>query len=161
VTTPEELTVLAEGRTDDPEQRLVDGADRLVEQRGRGAITGNRFFLLAVAGALMTLGLSAIIVGWLGAARATIVEKQIPYLISGGLLGVAVATIGALTFFSHWFVTGIREARANEAARRHDHAELVDAVLHLADVLAQREEGGNGAARSTRPERSVRRTSRG
>ena len=39
------------------------------------------------------------------------VEAQVPYLISGGLLGVALATIGAITFFAHWLTVLITEVR--------------------------------------------------
>ena len=62
----------------------------------------------------MTTGLSIILLGWFGAARSTIVEEQIPYLISGGLLGVALATIGALTLFAHWLTVLVRENRRQE-----------------------------------------------
>jgi len=142
---------------EDRDARLSEGAEELASQRGDGAIVSQRQFLLAASGALMTLGLTAIILGWIGASRSTLVEEQVPYLISGGLLGVALSVIGALSFFSHWFVTGIREARAHEAGRQRDHAELIDAISSLTDALAQ-EGNRNGAARSSRPARSVRRT---
>ena len=142
----------------DRDARLAEGAEALASQRGEGSVVSNRQFLLAAAGALMTLGLTAIILGWIGASRSTLVEEQIPYLISGGLLGVALSVIGALSFFSHWFVTGIRDARAHEAARRSDHAELMDAISSLTDALTHQEGNGNGAARSSRSARSVRRT---
>jgi hypothetical protein len=138
--------------------RLAEGAEALAAQRGEGSVVNNRQFLLAAAGALMTLGLTAIILGWVGASRSTLVEEQVPYLISGGLLGLALSVIGALSFFSHWFVTGIREARAHEAARQRDHAELIGALTTLTDALTLEEGNRNGAARSARSARSVRRT---
>jgi hypothetical protein len=79
----------------------------------------------------------------------------VPYLISGGLLGVALTTVGALTFFTHWLTVSIREAREHEAARRQDHAELVQALRSLAP-----QENSDGGARSTQPERPVRRAPR-
>lgn len=150
MTTPERFTVLDGGPPSEVrEARLADGADELVQEGGRRSIVGGDHFLLAVAGALMTLGVTVILIGWAGAANATVVEEQVPYLISGGLLGVAMATIGALTLFSHWLTVSIREARRHEDARRQDHAELIDALRSIGDSLA--EEGRrNGRARSTR-----------
>jgi hypothetical protein len=141
----------------DRDERFAEGAEELAAQ-GDNSVVGQRQFLLVASGALMTLGLTAIVLGWIGASRSTLVEEQVPYLISGGLLGVAVSGIGALSFFSHWFVTGIREARAHETARQRDHAELVAAITSLTDAITHQEGNSNGAARSTRSARSVRRT---
>lgn len=141
---------------DDPrERRLADGADRL--RRGRRSIAAHPQFLLGVAGTLMLFGVSAIVIGWVGAAHSTFVEEQVPYLISGGLLGVALTTIGALTFFSHWLTVSIRENREREAARRQDHAELMQALRSL--TVAQ--ENANGRPRGTRAERPIRGAPRG
>jgi hypothetical protein len=133
--------------------RLADGADRL--RRGRRSIVGGPNFLLSVAATLMVFGVTAIVIGWVGAAHSTFVEEQVPYLISGGLLGVALTTVGALTFFTHWLTVSIREAREHEAARRQDHAELVQALRAFAA-----QENNDGGARSTQPARPVRRAPR-
>ena len=82
---------------------------------GRPSILAHPRFLLGVSAALMAGGVLAILLGWDGAANATVVEAQVPYLVSGGLLGLALATIGGLTFFAHWLTVSIREARAREA----------------------------------------------
>ena len=157
MTTPERFEVLDGGpSTDEREARLVSGADELVEDRSRPSVLAHPHFLLAVAGTLMTLGVSVILIGWSGAANSTVVEEQVPYLISGGLLGVALVTIGALTLFSHWLTVSIREARDREAARRRDHDELMDALRDLTGALAQ-EETRDGRARGNRPQRPVRR----
>lgn len=153
------ITVLSGATLEERDQRLTDGVDALTTGGSEGSVVRQRQFLLAVAGILMTLGLSVILLGWLGAARATIVEKQIPYLISGGLFGVGLTIIGALTFFSHWFVTGIRENRAHEAARRRDHVELMAALSDLTDALGEKGGSRNGTTRSTQSGRAVRRTS--
>ncbi len=140
MTMSERFEVLDGGPSlDEREERLTEGADELVEEGGRRSLVGRDHFLLAVAGALMTLGICVILIGWAGAADTTLVEEQVPYLISGGLLGLALATIGALTLFSHWLVMGIREARDHEAARRRDHEELVAVLNGLAASLAGKE----------------------
>ena len=156
MTDAERFEVLSGGADiEEREIRLVDGADDLEETSRRPSIFGHERFLITVAAALMALGVAIILIGWGGAANATVVEEQVPYLISGGLLGVALTTIGALTLFSHWLTVGIREARAREAARRQDHEELMGALRSLADAMEK--EGSGGTARGTRNRSSVRR----
>jgi len=144
--------------TDELRTRLADGADELVQ--GRRSLTAHPQLLLGVSAGLMTTGLSIILLGWFGAARSTIVEEQIPYLISGGLLGVALATIGALTLFAHWLTVLIREGRRQESLRKQDHVELMEALALLTSALDRKEDTSDGRARSAQPERAVRRTSR-
>src|SRR3546814_15794755 len=111
------------------EARLVDGADDLATKRG--SLLAHPQLLLAVAAALMTSGLCAIVLGWFGASHSTLVEEQVPYLISGGLLGVAMATVGAVTLFAHWLTVMLREARAPEDSRQTDNIELMAALAQL------------------------------
>ncbi len=87
------------------------------------------------------------------------VEEQIPYLISGGVLGLALALVGAATLFAQWLTVLIRENREREVARRRDHEELVGVLRALADTTT-RQESGNGSPRGARSNRPVRRTSR-
>jgi hypothetical protein len=160
VTTPAKFSVLDGGPSrEEREERLAAGADELESARGSASIFGDQRLLLAVAAGLMTLGLCLILLGWLGAARSTVVEEQVPYLISGGLLGVALAVIGAVTLFAHWLTVMIREARVYEAARRQDHVELIDALRSLS-AAGQTQEDSDGRARGTRAQRPVRRAPR-
>ena len=144
------------GSAEEREARLTEGADALAG-RLRGSILRNPRLLLWVSVTLMTLGLAFILLGWAGASRSIVVEQQVPYLISGGLLGLALAVVGAVTFFAQWLTVLIRENREREVVRRRDHEELLAALRTLADAR----EGGNGAARSTRSDRPVRRSARG
>lgn len=120
--------VLAGGRpVEAREERLESGAAELESGSSRSLVLHPRF-LVAVAGALMSAGLAAIVLGWMGAARSILVQKQIPYLISGGLLGVALATIGALTFFTHWLTVLVRTVKEQDVERRRQHEELVQVL---------------------------------
>jgi hypothetical protein len=150
------------------EARLTEGADRLAD--GRRSIQGHPQLLIAAAATLMTAGIAALIIGWSGASRSTYVEEQIPYLISGGLMGVALSTIGALLFFTHWLTISIKEARAQElsrradheelmAARRCDHEELLAALRALTDARTPKGDT-DGNPRGDRPARPVRRPAR-
>ena len=146
--------VLVSGSTmDEREQRLADGADELAGERT--SVMGGRNVLLIASGALVTAGLSAILLAWFGAARSTLIEEQVPYLISGGLFGLALAVVGAVTYFAYWLTVLIREAREHEAARAHDHSELMEALRGLRSAP---QEESNGTARSPRRKRPVRGT---
>ncbi|MFN2539422.1 MAG: hypothetical protein ABR549_14905 [Mycobacteriales bacterium] len=73
--------------------------------------------VLAVASAvLLPLGLALILLGWYGAAHTPYLFEQVPYLISGGLLGLGFAVVGGLVYFSSWVARGAAEQqRQNEA----------------------------------------------
>jgi hypothetical protein len=147
------------------ETRLADGADDLAQ--GRGSWISNPNLFLWISAVLLTTGLSIILLGWFGAARSTLVEEQVPYLISGGLLGVALSVVGALTLFAHWLTVLVRENRRQELVRKQDHIELMEALALLTATLDRKEESngngsgnGSGRARGAQPERAVRRASR-
>jgi hypothetical protein len=150
---PEAPDAAEPGEVPDRDVRLAEGADRL--RHPRRALLAHPRLLVTAAAALMTTGVCAVIVGWIGAAHTTLVPEQIPYLISGGLLGVALSTIGALLFFTHWLTVGIKEARQHEAARRHDHEELIEALHELGTARAGEEEA-DGRARGSRAGRPLR-----
>lgn len=99
------------------DERLDAGAATLAAGGARSIFLHERF-LVGVAGALMTAGIVLILLGWHGASGSILVTEQVPYLISGGLLGVALATIGALTFFTHWLAVLVRD-------NRRQHQDLV------------------------------------
>jgi hypothetical protein len=156
---PDPGSILAAGAPmAEREGRLVEGADQL--ESARPTILSHPRLLIGAAAALMSLGVSAVVLGWVGASHSTLVEEQVPYLISGGLLGVALSTIGALLFFTHWLTVGIKEARQHEAARRQDHVELVEALRGL-HPAPNHEGSTNGDARGTQPQRPLRRAPRG
>jgi hypothetical protein len=160
MTTIVEPSVLTGGTPIEERQAsLADGADRL--SGVRRSLTSHPRFLLTLAASLMTMGVTAIVIGWFGAAHSTLIEEQVPYLISGGLLGVALSTIGSLLLFTHWLTVGIREAREREAARRTDHAELLAALRELAPSNVPQERSTDGRARSSRTERPIRRAPSG
>jgi len=125
----------------DRAERLDAGAAALAGGGARSIVLHERF-LVGLAGALMTGGVAAILLGWHGASGAVLVTEQVPYLISGGLLGVALATIGALTFFTHWLAVLVRDHRRqhqellraieeDRAERARDRAELLEALRAL------------------------------
>jgi cytochrome bd-type quinol oxidase subunit 1 len=88
-------------------------------------------WVLVTGAVLIPVGVVVILAGWWGAARAPFVVDQIPYLISGGFLGLALALTGALLFFGYWLTRLVREGRA--------HAREQTALLHdIRDALVER-----------------------
>lgn len=117
--------------------RLRSGASDIANG-GRADFFRRPEFLIWLSGTLMFLGLAAILLGWAGASRSIVLEEQVPYMISGGLLGVALAVIGAVTLLAQWVLVLIRENRMHDAARRREHAELLQAVQALREPAPTR-----------------------
>lgn len=56
-----------------------------------------------VAGAILVpLGIVIILLAWYGSAHSPYVQGQIPYVISGGLLGLGLMVLGGLLYWAHW-----------------------------------------------------------
>jgi len=67
---------------------------------------------LFTAGAiLMPLGVFAVGYGWYGAATTKYAYDQFPYLLSGGLIGVCLTTIGGFLYFGAWIAKGQADQR--------------------------------------------------
>jgi len=81
------------------EEDLAGGLSRL--RRRAGMVPTDRWLAIA-GGVLMPLGVILVIIGWYGAAHTSRLFEEIPYLISGGLLGIVLATIGAALYFGYW-----------------------------------------------------------
>jgi hypothetical protein len=77
--------------------------------------------LAIVSAVLLPLGLAVIVLGWYGAAHTPYLFEQLPYLISGGLLGLGLAVVGGLVYFGSWVARG--------AAQQHKQNEEVAALL--------------------------------
>ena len=106
----------------EPLERLTEGVRRL--RVGEGS--GRR--LMVLGGVLVPLGVLVVLLGWIGASRTSNVYEQIPYLISGGLLGLALVFVGGFLYFAHWLTRLVQEQRTRSAA-------VVDAVNRLVEVV--------------------------
>jgi hypothetical protein len=77
-------------------------------------------FLALIGAALVGIGIPLIILGWYGAAHTPYTFEQIPYMISGGLLGLALTILGGLFYFAYWLTRQVHETR-----RQSDQTEAV------------------------------------
>jgi hypothetical protein len=93
--------------------------------------------LFTTGAVLMPVGIFAIFLGWYGTAHTKYQYDQLPYVVSGGILGLALVIIGGFLYFGAWLQRVGNEQR--ESTRR-----LADAMFVLADVVA-RQAGVPGA----------------
>ena len=63
--------------------------------------------------ALIVFGFVCILLGWYGAAHSPYLYQEVPYLISGGLLGVALVIGGGVLVRSAWSMRQVEEDRRN------------------------------------------------
>ncbi|MDT4919368.1 MAG: hypothetical protein QOI15_270 [Pseudonocardiales bacterium] len=123
-------------RPAEPAAAAAPAAAPAVDQRFR-----NLQLILFTAGAiLMPLGLIAIFLGWYGVAHTKYQYDQLPYVVSGGLLGLALVFLGGFLYFGAWLARIGTEQR--ESSRQ-----VADAVLELVDLIG-RQQGGSAAGDS-------------
>ncbi len=107
--------------------RLAALARAVERTRGRRQFDV-RQIMLVVGAMLMGLGFVAIVLGWYGAAHSAYLFQEVPYLISGGLLGVALVAGGGFLFFAAFLVRMIEENR-RASARVAQTLDRVDRAL--------------------------------
>jgi hypothetical protein len=119
-------------RTARREERLL----RLLER----ASASSRFnfgerWLFGVGGACVVAGFVVVVIGWAGASRTVLVSGQIPYLLSGGLIGLGLIFVGAFLYFGHWMAVMVRENRERGVEDRDDLASVRQGLEDLNRTL--------------------------
>ena len=104
-TTPAASSVPVSAR----EARLVSVLRRA--RRGSAAVPTERW-LLALGGGLVLAGIVLVVIGWVGTSRTVLVAGQIPYLVSGGLLGLGFIFLGGFLYFGYWLALLYRDSAA-------------------------------------------------
>jgi hypothetical protein len=126
---------LPEGSPD----RLEEFQAELARLRSRGSTTSTEQRLLLAGTVLMPLGLVLVLVGYLGASGTTELSSQVPYLISGGLLGLGCTVVGAALFLRYSLGRYLRFWLLRMIYEEHTTADRqVDALERLGDQLAAR-----------------------
>lgn len=138
--------------TADRYARLGEAVSRL-RTRVQGADL-DRWFMLA-GPAFAVFGLLLVYLGWYGASQTTRVFLQIPYMISGGLLGLGFIVAGSFLYLARWVNHMIDQSR-RQADEAHQVAERTLASLERLEALlaagpagaptvARAKAGSNGA----------------
>jgi hypothetical protein len=124
-------------------ERLRVAVSKLRSRSGGGG--GMERYLL-IAGAIMVIvGVPVIVLGWYGASRTPYVFEQVPYLISGGLLGLALAVLGGLFYFAYWVTKQIQETRRQTEQTGKALSEIRD-LLAGATIAASGASAGKARA---------------
>src|SRR3954468_6808241 len=127
-------------------QRTVSAAG--VQVTNPAAVRDQRYrtlqvMLFAAGAILMPLGIVAIMLGWYGVAHTKYQYNQLPYVVSGGLLGLGLVFLGGFLYFGAWLAKVANEQR--ESARQ-----MADTILVLADLVSRqampRQTGAAGAS---------------
>jgi hypothetical protein len=117
---PAEDTRVEETAAEDVEQPSPEAAPETEaapkQKRSRGRFDWRAFARdngrLLAAIALLGAGIVFVILGWYGAAHTNILTEQIPYLISGGLLGMGLIIVAGV------MVAGASQERSTDELRR-------------------------------------------
>ena len=98
--------------------------------RSTRARSGDVLRMLVVpAAVLVTGGFALMLLGWWGAAHTHRQIEQIPYLISGGLVGLGLVVLGGLLLATAIWMASLRRMRVESDERnRANLAELVAAM---------------------------------
>ncbi len=72
-------------------------------------------WMLYAGGTLLPLGILLVLLGWQGASHTVLTFEQIPYLISGGVLGLSLVCAGGFVYFAYWMTLMVRENRLMRA----------------------------------------------
>lgn len=113
-------------RVQSSEQRQVSNPAAVRDQRYRTL----QLVLFSAGAILMPLGILVVCLGWYGVAHTKYDYNQMPYLISGGVLGLGLTFVGGFLYFGAWLAKVAADQR--DAAR-----ELSDTMLVLADLVSR------------------------
>jgi hypothetical protein len=132
------------------QERLAAGLRRV--RRATGGVATERWLAIA-GGVLMPLGVVLVLAGWYGASHTTRLFEEIPYLISGGMLGIVLACLGAALYFGYWLTRLVGHARqiVDGLARIEHRLDTLGAVPDAATELV----ATKGGALYHRPDCSV------
>jgi hypothetical protein len=107
-------------------QTLADATARIRVRRNINLPVEH--ILLVLASILFPLGLALIFLGWYGAAHTGHPYEQTDYLISGGILGLALTAAGGFMYFGYWLSRQLGESR-------RQHALTLQALRHIQDTM--------------------------
>lgn len=102
---------------------------------------------------LLPLGIAVIVLGWNGAAHGRVSQQQIPYLISGGILGLAGVLVGCFFYWGHWLYRIYDQADLHHQQALREQRELMRELLEALGPRARSDapagvSSSNGALRT-------------
>jgi hypothetical protein len=107
-----------------------DAFGGVVRTRLRDRVSTTDQLMTVAAAVLLPLGLVCVFFGWYGASRTPYLFEQVPYLVSGGLIGLGLIVTGGCVLFGSWIARTSREQAVRDEA-------LLAAVNDMRDELAR------------------------
>jgi hypothetical protein len=105
---------------------------------------------IVIGSLLLPLGIALILLAWSGAAHGRVDQQQIPYLVSGGIGGLAVVMIGCFFYWAHWLYRIYDQADLHHQESLREQRELMRSLI---DALASGPRPPAGEAWTSGPER--------
>lgn len=148
--------------TQDPastEEKVLARRERFreaVEAIAQRAQTGDLLRMVVLPGAVLLLGgFLAMFLGWFGASRSFREVEQLPYLISGGLIGLGMVFVGGLLLSSVLWMRMLGEfRRQSEEATARQLEELETRILDEVKEASAAAKRRSSASRSKSKSRS-------
>jgi NADH:ubiquinone oxidoreductase subunit 6 (subunit J) len=106
--------IATDQRVLDRRARFRDAVVKLSERAQSAELVKLLLFPGAVA---VVAGFGVMILGWYGASHTARTIEQIPYLISGGLIGLGLVMVGALLLSSAVWMTMLQRHQAEQDDR--------------------------------------------
>jgi hypothetical protein len=123
--------------SDQPADRLDEFQAELTRLRLKRPSRDEEQRLILAGVALMALGLVAVVLGYLGASGTNDFSSQVPYLLSGGVLGLGLTVVGAALFLRYSLGRYLRFWLLRLIYEEHATAERqVEALERIAQQLA-------------------------
>ena len=123
--------------------RLEEATARI---RRTGGLSAERVFQLA-GWVLPPVGIVLVLLSWYGTANTSRVWQQIPYLASGGMLGIAFIFTGGLAYLATWLTQLVHETGAQAAAAAAAAERTAAALDRIEAILRANGAGGPAGAR--------------
>ena len=126
-----------DGSPDASPDRLEEFQAELARLRVKTRSRDDEQRLLFAGIVLMPLGLVVVLIGYLGASGTTDFTAQIPYLLSGGVLGLGLTIVGAALFLRYSLGRYLRFWLLRLIFEEHTTADRqVDALERLGQQIA-------------------------
>ena len=130
----EHVGEVGSGTTSDRGAQFVAGVQTL-QVPNQSERLEHRFYLAGLV--LPVIGLVVIGIGWWGASGTKYTYQQIPYVISGGIFGVALVLIGAALFARFSVARLLRFWLARLVAEQQMQSDrAVEAIERVAEAIA-------------------------
>ncbi|MCZ7526362.1 MAG: hypothetical protein M5U14_08320 [Acidimicrobiia bacterium] len=103
----------------------------------RATRVGPERLLLALGGLLVLGGLALVGVAWWRTSETSALDEQMEYLVAGGLLGIVVATVGAVVWLRGSLARYLRYTLVRLVHEQREQTDrVVDALARLEDRIA-------------------------